>query len=189
MTQVIDQQEDSERQVHTVLNMDDFYNYSFNTSFPIKPTKWWTMNMNATVYHNILNSNIEFGNVGYEITSFNLNMQNTFLLPKDYKLELRGFYNHDSYWNVYFVEPHYQLDFGASKSFGNWRVSLTLHDFLNIREGNGGVFQNRIKMPTTYKPESRKLMMNIFYKFGNNKVKAERKRKTGSEDILERTSS
>lgn len=187
MTQVIDQQEDSERQVHTTRNMDDFYNYSFNASFPILPTKWWTMHWNATLYHNKLNSNIEFGNVGYEITSFNLNMQNTFILPKDYKLELRGFYNHDSYWNIYFVEPHYQLDLGGSKSFGNWRISLTLHDFLNIREGNGGVFQNRIKMPTTYKPESRKLMMSVFYKFGNHKVKGERKRKTGSEDILERT--
>ena len=50
------------------------------------------------------------------------------------------------------------------------------------------IFQNRIKMPTTYKPESRKLMLSIVYKFGNDKVKQERKRATGSEDILKRAS-
>lgn len=188
MTQVIDQQEELERQIHTTMNMDDFFNYSFNANAPVKVYEWWTMNWNLTLYHNKLKSNIDFGNVGYQINSFNLNMQQMFTLPKDFKIELSGFYNHDSYWNIYFVEPHYKLDFGISKSIANWRFNLSVKDFLNIREGNGGVFQNDIKMPTTYKPESRKVMLNVVYKFGNKKVKRERNRKTGSEDILKRTS-
>lgn len=188
MTRVIDQQEELERQVHSLRNMDDFYNYSFNASIPVSLADWWTMNWNLTLYHNKLNSEIEFGNVAYELTSFNIHMQQFFTLPKDFKLELSGFYNHDSYWNIYFVEPHYQLDFGVTKKIGDWRLALSVKDFLNIREGNGGVFQNTIKMPTTYKPESRKVMLNVHYTFGNKKVKGERKRKTGSEDILKRAS-
>ena len=188
MTNIIDQQDDLERQVHTLMNVDDFFNYSFNTSVPIKPYEWWTMNWNFTFYHNKLNSNFEFGSVGYQINSFNINMQQMFTLPKGFKIELSGFYNHDSYWNTYFVEPHYKIDIGVSKSIANWRFNLSVKDFLNIREGNGGVFQNNIKMPTTYKPESRKAMLSVVYKFGNNKVKNERKRKTGSEDILKRAS-
>ena len=146
------------------------------------------MNWNFTLYRNKLKSNFEFGNIGYQVNSFNINMQQMFTLPKDFKIELSGFYNHDSYWNTYLVEPHYKLDVGVSKSIANWRFNLAVKDFLNIREGNGGVFQNRIKMPTTYKPESRKLMLSIVYKFGNDKVKQERKRATGSEDILKRAS-
>lgn len=188
MTRVIDQQEDLERQVHSTQNMDDFYNYSFNATVPIPIKKWWNMNWNFTLYHNELKSELEFGNVSYELTSFNIHMQQFFTLPKEFKLELSGFYNHDSYWNVYFVEPHYKLDFGVTKRIGDWRLALSVKDFLNIREGNGGVFQNRIKMPTTYKPESRKVMLNVHYRFGNKKVKGERKRKTGSEDILKRAS-
>lgn len=188
MTQVIDQQEDLERQVHSTQNMDDFYNYSFNASVPIPIKDWWMMNWNFTLYHNELKSDLDFGNVSYQLNSFNIHMQQFFTLPKDFKLELSGFYNHDSYWNVYFVEPHYQLDFGVTKKIGDWRLALSFKDFLNIREGNGGVFQNTIKMPTTYKPESRKLMLNVNYRFGNKKVKGERKRKTGSEDVLKRAS-
>lgn len=188
MTQVIDQQEDLERQIHTVMNVDDFFNYSFNITAPAKIYEWWTMNWNLTLYHNRLKSDFEFGSVGYQINSFNLNMQQMFTLPKGFKFELSGFYNHDSYWNIYFVEPHYKLDCGISKTIKNWRFNLAFKDFLNIREGNGGVFQNDIKMPTTYKPESRKVMLNVVYKFGNKKVKKERKRSTGSEDILKRTS-
>lgn len=188
MTKVIDQQEDLEKQIHRLMNVDDFYNYSFNTYCPIGIYKWWTMNWNFTLYHNKLKSDFEFGSVGYQITSFNLNMQQIFTLPKNFKIELSGFYNHDSYWNIYFVEPHYKLDIGVSKSIGNWNFNLSVKDFLNIREGNGGVFQNRIKMPTTYKPESRVARISIVYKFGNDKVKKERTRETGSEDILERAS-
>lgn len=188
MTNVIDQQEELERQVSSVRNIADFFNYSFNASIPIKVADWWTINTNATIYHNKLKADFHFGNIGYEITSFNLSMQNTITLPKDFKLELSGFYNSDSYWSIYFVEPHYQLDFGVTKNWNNWRFTVSVKDFLNIREGNGGVFQNTIKMPTTFKPESRILIFNISYKLGNQKVKQERKRKTGSEDILNRAS-
>ena len=111
-----------------------------------------------------------------------------FTLPKDFKIELSGFYSHDSYWKIYFVETTYKKDFGISKSIANWRFNLSVKDFLNIREGNGGVFQNDINMPTTYKPESRKVTLNVVFKFRNKKVQKERNRKTGSEDILKRTS-
>lgn len=186
MTGVIEQIDSLERQIHTTQNLDDFYNLSFHTTIPIKPAKWWTVNMNGTLYHNKLESNFEFGNFGYDLTSFNLKMQQFISLPKKWKLELSGFYNYGSYWNIYFVEPHYKLDFGISKKYEKLRFALAVKDFLNIREGNGGVFQNNIKMPTTYKPESRIVKLNINYTFGNQGVKKERKRKTGAEDVLER---
>ena len=186
MTLIIEQIDSLERQIQTTQNLDDFYNFNFNATVPFKPTKWWTVNMNGTLYHNRLQSKVDFGSFGYKLTSFNLNIQQTISLPKKWKFELSGFYNYDSYWNVYFVDPHYKLDAGISKKFENLRIVFSVKDFLNIREGNGGVFQNNIKMPTTYKPESRIAYLNINYTFGNQGVKKERNRKLGSEDILER---
>jgi hypothetical protein len=49
------------------------------------------------------------------------------------------------------------------------------------------VFQNSVNMVTTYKPESRKVMLSINYKFGNKKVKDARRRSTGSEDVQNRS--
>jgi hypothetical protein len=188
MAEVIEQIESEERQIHTIQNLDNSYNFNFNSSIPLKPFEWWTMNYNFTLYHNRLNSKLEFGDVGYEITTFSINVLQQFELPQDFKIEFRGYYNHDSYWDFYFVEPHYQVDFGLTKKIGNWNLSFSIKDFLNIREGNGGMFQNNIVMPTTYKPESRLFILHFNYKFGNQNVKGERKRKTGSEDVLQRTS-
>ena len=69
-----------------------------------------------------------------------------------------------------------------------FNFNLSVKDFLNLREGNGGVFQGNIYMPTTYKPESRKVMGSVSYRFGNQKVKESRKRSTGSEELQKRAS-
>jgi len=187
MNRVIKQEEELERQVHIVENLDKFENYSFNAFIPFKIKKWYSGNVNSTVYYNKMSSDLNWGVVGYEIFTFSIKMQHVFTLPKKFKVELSGFYNHDSYWNIWFVEPHYQLDVGISKKYRNFKFNLAVKDFLNIREGNGGVFQNSVNMVTTYKPESRKVMLSINYKFGNNKVKNARQRSTGSEDLQKRS--
>jgi len=188
MNQVIKQEEELERQVYITENLDKFENYSFNTFIPFKIKKWYYGNLNGTVFYNKMSSDVEWGFVGYEIFTFSLQSQHIFTLPKGYKVELSGFYNHDSYWNIWFVEPHYQIDLGATKSIGKFKFNLMIKDFLNIREGNGGVFQGNVNMATTYKPESRKVNLSVTYRFGNNKVKASRQRKTGSEDLQNRSS-
>lgn len=188
MNQVLIHEEVLQRQVQITENLDKFENYSLNSYVPFKIKNWYSGNFNGTVYYNKMSSDFEWGFVGYEIFTFGVSMQHIFSLPQGYKLELSGFYNYDSYWNIWFVEPHYKIDFGISKSIGNFRFNLAVKDFLNIREGNGGVFQGDVNRATTYKPESRKAILSINYRFGNHKVKGARQRKTGSEDIQNRSS-
>lgn len=186
MNRVIMQEETAQRQVYTIQNLDKFENYSINAFIPWKIKKWYQGHINGTYYYNKMASSLKWGTVGYELNTFRISMQHIFTLPKDISLELSGFYNHDSYWNIWFVEPHYKLDFGASKKFKNWKININFADFLNVREGNGGVFQDNVNMATTYKPESRKVILNIRYRFGNQKVKEARKRKTASEELQKR---
>ncbi|MFT6747938.1 MAG: hypothetical protein ACJAZ2_002296 [Glaciecola sp.] len=187
MNQVIKQEEDLQRQVQITENLDKFENYSINAFIPFKIKKWYSGNVNATAYYNKMSSDLEWGFVGYEIFTFSVKTLHTFSLPKDFKIEISGFYKHDSYWNIWFVEPHYQIDAGLTKKYKSFRFNIAVKDFLNIREGNGGVFQNSVNMVTTYKPESRKVMLSINYKFGNKKVKDARRRSTGSEDVQNRS--
>ena len=187
MNQVINQEEALERQVHITENLDKFKNYSLNAYLPFAIKKGYRGHFNGTLFYNKMSSDLKWGVVGYDILTFSLSMQHVVSLPKKLKLELSGYYNHDSYWNIWFVEPHYQLDFGISKSLGNLKLNLIVKDFLNIREGNGGVFQGDVYMPNTYKPESRMVLLSANYRFGNQKVKESRQRKTGSEDIQNRS--
>lgn len=188
MNQVIDQQEDLQRQVHTTENLDRFENYSINAYIPFKLNKFYSGNFNVTAFHNRMASDLNWGVVGYEVSTFSIQSQHIFNLPKKFSAEISGFYNHDSYWNIWFVKPHYQIDFALSKKYLNWKFNLAINDFLNIREGIGGVFQGDVNMATTYKPESRKVFLNVSYRFGNDKVKASRRRKTASEDLQNRAS-
>ena len=80
-------------------------------------------------------------------------------------------------------QPIFQLKLNNNQKDS---YNLVVKDFLNIREGNGGVFQGNIYMPTTYKPESRVVLLNISYRFGNQKIQESRRRSTGSEDLQKR---
>ena len=186
MNQVIKQDEELKRQTHTTENLDNFYNYSVHLSSPFKPLKWWLVNLNTTVYYNEMESNLDWGVVGYELLSFSVNLQQQFEISKTFTAEISGFYHHDSYWNIWFVEPYYQFDAGLSKQIKSFSLNLSVRDFLNVRQGNGGVFQGNINMATTYRPESRIVMLSLSYSFGNQEVKAARRRKTGSEELQER---
>jgi hypothetical protein len=188
MNQVIKQEEDQVRQVYITENLDKFENYSFNVYLPFKIKKWYNGNINSTVYYNKMSSDLDWGFVGYEILTFDVNMQQVFTFPKQFKIELSGFYKHDSYWNIWFVKPHYRLDLALSKRYKGFGFNLAFKDFLNIRQGNGGVYQNNINFDNTYKPESRKVILSVNYSFGNHRVRGARNRKTGSEDIQNRAS-
>jgi hypothetical protein len=186
ITRVVVQDEENALQEYQIINLDNIYNYSANISFPIPFYKWWTTNLNGTYYYNEIASGFAEGDILFQLHSFSINMQSIFTLPKGFKLEWSGFYNHDSYWNIWFVEPHYQMDLGLTKSVGDFRFNLSFQDFLNIREGNGGIFQGDVYTETTYKPESRKVLLNVSYFFGNKKIKKNAQRKTSSEDLQNR---
>lgn len=186
ITRVVIQNEEEALQEYQIINLDNIFNYSANLSIPINVYKWWTTNLNGTYYYNEMKSGFSEGDILYQLHSFSINMQNIFTLPKDYKVEFSGFYNHDSYWNIWFVEPHYQLDLGISKSINKFRFALNIQDIFNIREGNGGIFQGDVYTPTTYKPESRQILLNISYFFGNDKIKKNKSRKTSSEELQNR---
>jgi hypothetical protein len=187
MTRVITQDESIQRQFITIENLDRIENYSLSAVIPIKIKDWWNINFNATGFHNIIKSDFTEGNINKQLWSYSLNMQQIFNLPKGYKIELSGYYNSDSYWNLWFVEPYYQLDFGINKKVKNFNFNFTVSDFLNVREGNGGVFQGDVFVETEYKPESRIAKLNVSYTFGNQKIQQARRRKTGSEDIQKRS--
>ena len=187
MNNVVQQIEEEQRQIHTMENLDKFENYNVNAYIPFTIKKWYQGSINATLYRNKLTSNLDWGVVGYELVSYNISTQHQFKLPKDFSIELSGFYNSDSYWSIWFVEPHYKIDLGFAKKYKDFRFNLALKDIFNIREGNGGLFQDNIQTTTTYKPESRKVILSINYRFGNKNVKGSRNRKTGSEDLQNRS--
>ncbi|MCP4522187.1 MAG: TonB-dependent receptor [Cytophagales bacterium] len=189
ITEVLEQDEAQQLTYYTAINLNTIENYSANLVLPIPITKWWVFRFNGTVFFNHQTSTSNEGFIDNALWSYTLNGQNYFSLPKNINLELGGYYNSAVFWNTLYVDPHYQIDFGASYKYKKFNFRLSFQDFLNIRESYGWVRQGNVNRNYYYKGETRKIMLSVNYRFGNQKVKGARKRKSASEDLQQRGNS
>ena len=160
--------------------------FSAGAVVPIPITKWWLLNFDGNLFYNKQVSPGQQEEVNLEQWTYKLSARNEITLPKDFKMEVYGYYNSSVYWNTFFVDPFYQIDVGFSKKFGKFKARLSFQDLFNLRESTGHVRQGDIDYDYFYAYESRQVRLNLSYQFGNDKVKGERKRKTGSEDLKNR---
>ena len=80
------------------------------------------------------------------------------------------------------------MDVGLQKSFNaKWRAKLTLQDVFHtnriINKINVPDFKSRVRITM----DTRVVLLNITYSFGNQQLKGSRQRKTAAEEEVQRT--
>jgi len=166
--------------------------YNFGLSYPFDVKKWWSVYMNINANRSIYKSSeLDVDNKFQELrqNTMNIYAQNTFSLPKGFKLEVSGWFSTPSVWGgTYVTKSMGSLNLAMQKKFlddklsvrvaasdifftGFWRAENIYGDL--IINGSGGW-------------ESRQVQVNLSYQFGNSEVKSARKRKTGLEDESKR---
>jgi outer membrane receptor protein involved in Fe transport len=187
ITQVLEQDEASQKTYQTTVNLDKQRNYSANIAAPLPLTQWWVLNLNLTGFHNIIESPFSEGDqINKSRWSYMTRIQNTFTLPGDVKLEIMGMYQSPQLWGIFEIQEQYQVDAGISKSLGKLKIQASLDDVFNIRDNRVNVMQGDIDTVVRNKWESRVFMLNLSYRFGNDKVKQARDRGTASDDLRQR---
>jgi hypothetical protein len=160
-------------------------------SLPFIVTKWWSMQNNIT--GNWRRINTAFDKAPVQLRNFNYSFNSTqrFTLPKDFSVEITGFYSSASYFGTAKREPLYQLDAGLQKKLGNKNdiLRLTATDIFN----SGTYWRLGETLPSTGAIVNRTFNYGtIGYKltytrnFGNKSLKVKRERSTGAEDELKR---
>ena len=169
----------------TWLNLADQYAYSINVSAPIPINDWWNTYTSITGVRT--HNKADFGDgklVDLKATTFNIYSQQSFTLPKGFAIEISGWYNSPSIWGGTFeMDAMWSLSAGIQKRF--------LNDKLNVKIGVDDIFLSTnwrgtsdfgaLLLNIDGRNDSRRLKVNMSYRFGNQQVKA-RKRKTGIED-------
>ncbi len=159
---------------------------SFNVSFPFRPTTWWSTYTNAGVSNTANQADFGEGRqIDVQQTTFNLYHQSTFKLPKDFSVQISGWYNSPSIWGaLYQTRSMWSMDAGIQKKLWNGRanVKVSVSDvfytaFWRADQAFGG-----LSIDGSGGWESRQLRVNFSYLIGNEQVKVARKRKTGLED-------
>jgi outer membrane receptor protein involved in Fe transport len=104
-------------------------------------------------------------------------------LPKDFKLEIGGFYMTKFLQEFLLIDNLLGIDLGISKSFADkkGRVSLSFDDILYSQKTNALIEFNNIKVNFLQREYSRNLRLTLSYQFGNTKMKGAASRKTASE--------
>jgi len=170
----------------TTENIADQEVYGLTVSYPFAISKSWNIFMNSSVTYK--HNSADFGEgkiIDVSATTFNIYAQNTYMLPKNFTLELSGWYNSPGIWGGNFAtQEMWSVDAGVKKSFWNKRASIkvSVSDIFNTQKWSGQNYFGDLKVKANGGWESRRLKLNFTYSLGNKEVKSSRRRTTGMED-------
>ena len=164
-------------------NLGEEHNINLTINGPIKPFKWWTVNWNATVFRKKLVNSPEYN---FDYTSFHIRLQNQFKLSKGWKAEFTGFYHDKHFWQVWYQNEFIQFDASVSKKYKNWKFNFTGTDIFGLRVHTGGYAQGVLESINYFEPEKQVFKLSVAYNFGNNRLKKQRERETGSNELQKR---
>ena len=162
---------------------------TFNIGYPTQFKKWWSGYVNFWFNYNMFTGKISDKNVSLEFTSLGAYMQQSFILGKDYKAEISGWYNGPQInLGTWEFKSQASIDLGLQKQVlknkGTLKFSLT--DIFRTAPWNATSNFGGLKIKADGYWESHTFKVNFSYRFGNNQVKKVRERKTGLESESKR---
>jgi outer membrane receptor protein involved in Fe transport len=163
--------------------------FALNFALPFQFTNWWNAFFNISGSY--IDNQADYGGgavVDLQAWTYNLYSQQTFNLPWKLTAELSGWYSGPGIWGgVFEYEANYSFNAGLQRKFAKDKlnVKLSFDDILN-RSGWRGISRfNGLTSYGTGKWDSRRVSLNVSYKFGSDKIK-KRDRKTGIEEETRR---
>ena len=112
MTQIT-RQIDSLRTTYIITeNLQTNDNLSVNLNLPFQPFPWWEMNNNLTVYNTRFKGPSSAGEVDVQRTAVSFNTNHAIRLPKEWALEVNGYFNSASVWGTWMVRSFGSMSMG-----------------------------------------------------------------------------
>lgn len=163
--------------------------FALNFALPFQFTDWWNAFFNLSGSH--INNQADYGGgavVDLQAWSYNIYSQQTFTLPWKLTAELSGWFSGPGIWGgVFLYETNWSLNVGLQRKFFNDQVNVKLSGN-DIFYESGWSGYSSFDGLTGYGRgnwDSRRVSLNVSYKFGNAKIK-KRDRKTGIEEETKR---
>lgn len=114
-TEVYNYNQDNNTTVTTQINISKSVNYGTNITTNTKLYKWWTVNTLFNIFENRFKGNTVNNNTITPIITYNLNVQNSFNISKNWKAEATTQYQSKSNVGVYVRKDFFDLSLGFSK--------------------------------------------------------------------------
>lgn len=158
---------------------------SFSIGSPLTITNWWSGYGNIWYSYQLFNTAIGKDTIRINVPIYGLNLQQSFVIGKDYSAEISGWFNGPSLTNPeWHLKSMGGLDLGLQKRFFSRHATIKISatDILNtakiyVQSNVGGVNGNGSLLT-----ETRTLRLSFTWRFGSNQVDSSRDRKTGLEN-------
>lgn len=164
-------------------NIAKFENINVNFSVPIPITKWWTAQNNISVFYNKYSGQLLEQNLNVGQWAYNGYTNHSLKLPKNLTAEISMWYNSPNVYGMMRGNAQYAVNAGLQKSFWNKKANLRLNinDIFLTNKFMGKTDFGGVKMTISNRWDSRAARLTFTYKFGNQNVKAARRRSTATE--------
>ncbi|WP_118972227.1 TonB dependent receptor [Taibaiella koreensis] len=177
--------------VQTNKNLRQMTFVGLSGAYPFQLTRWWSNVTNFNIYYALYEGNIANTPLRNGSPTFDLNTNNTFLLPGDFSAELGFFYQARQIYGYMDVQPLWMLNAGIQKHLLRKRATIKL----NIQDIFFTGYPRATSVYTGYREdfvaerETRVANIAFIYRFGKNTVSPVRKRGGGAEEEKNRAAS
>lgn len=181
---------DESKFIITQVNLEKQTQITLNVSAPLSISEWWEAYGTLTGFY--IENKFDTLETSFDekVASMSLSLQNTFTLPKSWKIELTGFYNSPTLSGVNErVGTIWTVDVGASKSILNNRglFSIGVSDIFKTNVWPSISTSALLSANEFRREDTRRLLISFNYNFGNSKVRGSRKRATGLDEERRRS--
>lgn len=166
------QNDSSKSYVNTTANLKwaDVYSYSLFIQKDL--FKWWTVNLNATVFS--ISANGLINDLPYTISTvaFNPDLFSRVTLPKNYSIELNAYYLSPFLEGIYYTKARSNVSVAFKKTYFNEKLSIAIA-FKDVFWGeirNTTTDYQNLHMTGHQTFDTRRVNISLNYNFGKLKV-------------------
>lgn len=161
------------------VNLDYQRSMDMQTNIPIRINNWWNINLNGTLGIREFKLLHTAEKITHDYLHYNFSGSQTMMLPKDFSLELSGWYTSKHFNGSTQVDGFGMLNAGLKKTFKNGsslQFSITdIFESFDIRSQVGSLTREAFgdEFEVNYSSESGRSSiynLNFTYPFGNRKV-------------------
>lgn len=188
VTTVITQNDKTKESIAIYQNLGKTSNLSISTGGSFNIVKWWNVTVNLDGSYDKVNSTTQNLNYSSERFSWSGTTDQTFTLPKNFRVQLTAMYYSPSISGLARTLSGSQIDAGINKTFMDKKatISFKVRDIFFGNRYRSVLQYNNINTTWQNEWESRRFTLGFTYQFGNMKIKTARDRNSGAASEMNR---
>jgi hypothetical protein len=156
--------------------------------YPFQVFKWWNSTNYLAAYYTHFRGDIANTSLNEGTFAVSLSSQNSFILPRDWSVELNGWYQSEQRYGYMVLRALSSINIGIQKNLFDKKATLKLGVTDLLYKENPIGYSNFTNYHEDFivRRDSRMVNISFTYRFGNKAIAPAKKKQRGAEEELRR---